>query len=35
MKKWKKPVIVALTAEQLAKYIQVAARSGCAYKFGR
>lgn len=28
MKEWKKPVVVELTADQLAKHIQVAARSG-------
>lgn len=36
MKKWKKPVIVELTAEQLARYIQAAARSSqCSFGFGR
>lgn len=31
MKEWKKPVVVELTADQLTKYIQLAARSGqCA-----
>lgn len=28
MKKWKKPVVFELTAAQLSKYIQAAARSG-------
>ena len=34
MKKWKKPIIKVLTAEELSKYIKAAARSGgCGYYF--
>lgn len=35
MKKWKKPVIMELTMEQLSKHIKVAARSWCQGGFAR
>ncbi|GEM_PF-4860931 len=31
MKDWKKPVVVELSAEQLAKHIKAAARSGICH----
>ncbi len=35
MKRWKKPVVLVLSMEQLSRHIKVAARSGCGWVFFR